>query len=57
MREIMALRERVGGVGRSGETEKRYSTRLHDETSRKTLIFIVTTVKASNLIRMLKIKY
>jgi hypothetical protein len=51
----MALNEWMGGVGRSGETEKRYSTRLHDETSRKTLIFIVTTVKASNLIRMLKI--
>lgn len=50
----MALNQPVGGMG-SGETEKRDYTRLHGETSQKTLIFIVTAMKAKNLIRMLKI--
>jgi hypothetical protein len=54
MGEIMALSKPMGGM-RSGETEKRDSTRLHGETSQKTLIFIATAMKASNLIRMLKI--
>jgi hypothetical protein len=55
MGEIVALSESMGGVGRSEETEKRDSTILHGETSQKTLMFIVTAVKASNLMRMLKI--
>jgi hypothetical protein len=45
----------MGGKRKSGETEKRYSTRLYGETSQRTLIFIVTVMEASNLIRMLKI--
>jgi hypothetical protein len=45
----------VGGIGKSGEKERRYSTRLHDETSEKTLIFIVTALKDTDLVRILKI--
>jgi hypothetical protein len=45
----------MGGRRGSGETKKRDSTRLHGETSQNTLIFIVTSMEASNLVRMLKI--